>query len=269
VHPIERLRYVARASGGDPSVLVRETAGALASMGFDQAELVTACRRVVDRHLTVGPLWWLCARVLCAAEPRREAWACADEVEADETAEHLAWALPDDALVCVVGWPDLAGAALERKGDAEVLVVDSLGEGRGLVRHLQRVDVDAVAVPTHGLGAAAAAADVVLLECSAVGPSGAVCVSGSRAAAAVARHAGRRVWLVAGVGRVLPSAVFDAMVRRLGTEGPDVTEATDEVVPFDLVDAVAGPAGLEDPAQALLRAADCPVTPELFRPTAF
>jgi hypothetical protein len=205
VHPIERLRYVARASGGDPSVLVRETAGALASMGFDQAELVTACRRVVDRHLTVGPLWWLCARVLCAAEPRREAWACADEVEADETAEHLAWALPDDALVCVVGWPDLAGAALERKGDAEVLVVDSLGEGRGLVRHLQRVDVDAVAVPTHGLGAAAAAADVVLLECSAVGPSGAVCVSGSRAAAAVARHAGRRVWLVAGVGRSCPA----------------------------------------------------------------
>jgi len=63
------------------SVLVRETAGALASMGFDQAELVTACRRVVDRHLTVGPLWWLCARVLCSAEPRLEAWACADDVE--------------------------------------------------------------------------------------------------------------------------------------------------------------------------------------------
>jgi len=269
MHPIERLRYVARASGGDPSILVRETAGALASMGFDQAELVTACRRVVDRHLTVGPLWWLCARVLCAAEPRREAWACADEVEADDTAGALTWVLPDEALVCVVGWPELAGAALERKGDCEVLVVDTLGEGRGLVRQLNRVDVEAVAVPTRGLGAAAAAADLVLLECSAVGPGGAVCVSGSRAAAAVARHAGKPVWLVAGVGRVLPGAVFDAMTRRLGTEGPDLTDATDEVVPLDLIDLVAGPVGIEGVDEALRRASDCPVTPELFRPTAF
>jgi hypothetical protein len=77
------------------------------------------------------------------------------------------------------------------------------------------------------------------------------------------------VWLVAGVGRVLPPAVFDAMCRRLGTEGPDLTEATDEVVPLDLVDQVVGPGGLETVGEALGRAADCPVTPELFRPTAF
>ena len=52
---------------------MRETAGALSSLGFDPAGLVTACRRIVDRHVTSGPLWWLCARVLTAGDPLAEA----------------------------------------------------------------------------------------------------------------------------------------------------------------------------------------------------
>ena len=65
MHPIERLRYVARASGADPSVLVRETASALAAVAADDPiGLVPACRRLVDRHLTSGPMWWMVARVL-------------------------------------------------------------------------------------------------------------------------------------------------------------------------------------------------------------
>ena len=73
MHPIERLRYVARASGADQAVLVRETAGALAAFADDPAGLVTACRRIVSRHPGSGPLWWLCSRVLTATEPMREA----------------------------------------------------------------------------------------------------------------------------------------------------------------------------------------------------
>ena len=69
MHPIERLRYVARSSGADQALLVRETAGALAGLGFDPPGLVTACRRILDRHLASGPLWWLCARVLTANDP--------------------------------------------------------------------------------------------------------------------------------------------------------------------------------------------------------
>src|SRR3954453_22490711 len=62
VHPIERLRYVARSSGAPQQVLVRETAGALAALGFDPPGLVTACRRILDRHPLSGPLWGLAAR---------------------------------------------------------------------------------------------------------------------------------------------------------------------------------------------------------------
>ncbi|MEJ7583727.1 MAG: hypothetical protein WKF43_06455 [Acidimicrobiales bacterium] len=69
MHPIERLRFVARASGGDQALLVRETAGALAAFRHDPAGLVTACRRIVSRHPASAPLWWLCARVLTAPTP--------------------------------------------------------------------------------------------------------------------------------------------------------------------------------------------------------
>jgi hypothetical protein len=126
-----------------------------------------------------------------------------------------------------------------------------------------RADVDAVDVGLSGLGAAAAAADLVLLEATAIGPDQALVVAGSRAAAAVARHAGVPVWLVGGVGRLLPRRMWEGLERRsrLPTEP---WEAPDEVLPLDLVDRIAGPAGPEPVADAVRRT-DCPVAPELFR----
>lgn len=267
MHPIERLRFVARASGAPQELLVRETAAALSGLGMDPQGLVTSCRRVVDRHVSSGPLWWLCSRLLTATDPRREGFAAADEVGSDATPTALGRALPDDAVVCVLGWPEQIGEALVRRGDVEVLVVDVAGEGRGLARRLARLDTAVIEVPVAGLGAAAAAADLVLLEASAVGPGGAVCVAGSRAAAAVGRHAGRPVWLVAGVGRVLPAPTWDALTRRLADEC-DPWLADDELVPLDLVDRLCGPAGPEPVDDGVTRST-CPVAPELYRRTAF
>src|SRR3954447_9571079 len=131
MHPIERLRYVARSSGAPQEVLVRETAGALAALGFDAAGLVTACRRILDRHPVSGPLWWLCARVLTSNDPNNEAWNAADEINADDTAGVLAYQLPDDATVCVLGWPDVIGEALPRRGGGGGVVVGRRGGGPG------------------------------------------------------------------------------------------------------------------------------------------
>jgi hypothetical protein len=267
VHPIERLRYVARSSGADQALLVRETAGALSGLGFDPAGLVTACRRIVDRHVASAPLWWLCARVLTATDPLAEAYRAADEIAADRTGHELANALPDGATVCVLGWPEMISDALIRRGDLDVLVVDALGEGSGLARRLRRSDVDAEEVPTAGLGAAAAASELVLLEASAVGDDGAVAIAGSRAAAAVGHHAGVPVWLVGGIGRLLPARMWQALVGRLD-EASEPWDSDDEVMPLDLVDRLCGPAGPE-PVAAGLRRVDCPITPELFRSTAF
>lgn len=244
-------------------MLVRETAHALAAFRDDPAGLVAACRRIVDRHPTSAALWWLCARVLTAPDGQREAWEAVEAIDDDPTAAELAFALPEDATACVIGWPELVGEALPRRGDVEVLTVDALGEGSGLVRRLVHAGVDAVDVSPSGLGAAVASSDVLLLEAVALGPSGFVGVSGSMAAAAVARHAEVPVWVAAGVGRLLPVRMWEALSGRLATHAADPWDLDEEVVPLSLVDQVCGPTGLEAPEVALRRT-DCPVAPELF-----
>ena len=266
MHPIERLRYVARSSGAPQAILVRETAAALGGLGFDPPGLVTACRRVLDRHPTSGPLWWLCSRVLTAVDDADlEGWRCADELEDDPTVDELAHALPADSTVCVLGWPELAGEALARRGDVDVLAVDALDEGSGLVRRLRHAGVDASDVPVSGLGAAAAAADLVVLEASALGARSFVAVAGSRAAAAVASHASVPVWVVAGRGRRLPEPLFAALAARLEAEhGGEPWEVADEVVPADLVDCVCTGVGPIEPDVALANP-DCAVAAELLK----
>ena len=264
MHPIERLRYVARASGAGQADLVRETASALASLGFDPPGLLTACRRILQRHPSSGPLWWLAARVLTAGDPTAEAWRAADEIDADRTARELAFALPEDASVCVLGWPEVIGEALVPRGDVSVLVVDVHGEGSGFVRRLEMSDVDAEDVPLAGLGAAVADSELVLLEASAIGPDGFVAIAGSRAAAAVGRHGDAPVWLVGGVGRMLPARMWEALVRRVDDGSCEPWELDEEVVPLELTDHVVGPWGVLDSAEALRRV-DCPIAPELLR----
>jgi translation initiation factor 2B subunit (eIF-2B alpha/beta/delta family) len=142
------------------------------------------------------------------------------------------------------------------------MVVDAVGEGHHLARRLSEQDGWVDEVPESGLGAAAASADLVLLESTAVGPEGFLAVSGSRAAAAVAQAAEVPVWLVAGQGTVLPGPMWDSLVERaLGMV--EAWEADEEVVPLALVDRVAGPDGLVSVADAASQT-DCPVTPELF-----
>lgn len=263
MHPIERLRYVARASGADQPLLVRETAHALAAFRDDPAGLVAACRRVIERHPTSGPLWWLCARVLTSPDGQREAWAAADELDGDPTGRHLAHGLPDEGTVCVVGWPEVATEALVRRGDVAVLAVDSAGEASGLVRRLEHAGLEAEDVPPSGLAAAVSEADVVLLEAVAMGPDGFVAVSGSVAAAAVARHVGVPVWVVAGAGRRLPGRMWGAVRARLEGGALEPWLRDEEVVPSALVDQVWGPAGSGPPAEAMA-GTDCPIAPELI-----
>ena len=114
-----------------------------------------------------------------------------------------------------------------------------------------------------GLGAAVSDASLVLLEASAIGPTGFVAVAGSRAAAATAKHAGVPVWLVGGIGRLMPRRMWEALVGRMDTMG-EPWELDDELVPIDLVDRIAMPSGVLPVADAL-KLTDCPIAPELFK----
>jgi hypothetical protein len=264
MHPIERLRYVARASGVPQSILVREAAGALLSFSREPHGLVTACRRMISRQPGSGPLLWLASRVLSSGDPGSELRACLDQLDTDQTARELRYALPDGASVAVLGWPEAAGKALPARGDLEVLVIDVLGEGSGLVQQLWDDDVDAADVTVGGLGAAVAEADLLLLESPAIGPDEFLAVAGTRAAAAVAAHQGIPIWLVGGVGRQLPAPLWGALRDQVAHDEP--WEYDEELVPLDLVTHVVGPDGPLEVAAALQQV-DCPVAAELLRPS--
>ena len=261
MHPIERLRYVARVGGVDQGELVREAASALSGLGDDPGGLIMSCRRLLDRHPTAGALWFLCARMLTAADARAEAWFATEDLEKDPTIAHLSRLLPEEATVTVVGYPELAALALPKRGDIEVLAVDASGDGTQLSRRLRGADVEATDVPDAGVAAAVAASDVVLLEASCLGAGGFVAPAGSRAAAAVAHHAGIPVWLVAGVGRALPPRFWEAATAKLGGDEP--WEEAEEQVPLDLVDRAVGPDGGR-PGSDLANRADCAPVPELL-----
>jgi hypothetical protein len=260
VHPIERLRYVARAGAVDPAVLVQESAGALAGLGDEPGDMLLSCRRLLARHPACGPLWSLCARMLVSNDFAAEGYRYAQQVEDDATPRVLATALPDDGRITVLGWPDLIGEAFRWRGDLEVLVIDARGDGSPFARRLQAVDIEAELVEESGLGTAAAYSSVVVLETTAMGDTHFLAVPGSLAAAAVARTYGIPVWLVAGEGRVLPTRLWKTLLSSL-PEG-DAWGAADEQVPLDLVDAVIRPSGSVDVATALATP-DCPPVPEL------
>ncbi len=261
VHPVERLRALARAGPLEQAVLVRESAVGLGALQGDPPGLLLSCRRLLQHHPTSGPLRWLCARMLCGDDPGREAWRCLEEIDDDPTEGRLRAELPEAATVVVLGWPEVASGALARRGDLRLLVVDALGEGVALARQLRGVGVQAVEVDEGGTGPAVTAAELVVLEASAVGPDGFVAAPGARAAAAVARCGGLPVWLVAPAGRVLPPGLWSSLVAGLAGEEP--WAAGHEVVPLDLVDRVIRPSGSVDPV-SLAGPADCPDAPELL-----
>jgi hypothetical protein len=263
VHPIEHLRYVARSHAVDESELVREAAVALGSMYTTGPDLVVACRRMVERHAEIGALWWLCARLLTAPEPRSLAWQLADEIESDPTAKSIAAALPDDATVVTIGWPAVSGAALMRRGDARVLCADSRHEASAFLRMLERADIDCDPIATESLARAVAAADLVLIDGIAACPGRVLAPVGSHVLAAVAAQLGTPVWCALGVGRRIPHEYVDTMAARLLAECESFDADVDDL-PSSLISHIATAQGVSTDLASALRP-ECAYAPELLR----
>ena len=266
MHPIEHLRYVARAQGADPTSLVEETAHALGSLHFDPSGLVVACRRIVERHPFTGPLWWLCANVSTSAEPFEAVWELADEIRSDPTGAELAAVIPDEAMVVTIGDPDVIGSGLIRRGDISVVALDAGHTATSFVRRLERHDVDVEPVDAGVAGVVCHHADVVLIEAMAVDSGRAVVPVGSSTIAASASAWGTAVWLVAGVGRRLPTGYVDAMVAKVEslTEECDPWDLDVEVLPTSMFTHVVGPHG-KVPMGPPAIVAECPLASELLR----
>ena len=74
MNPLERLRYLARIDGGDPIDLAIEATYVIAELADDRSMLVSALRRLLDRHCDYGIIWMLAARIAGSVFPGEEAW---------------------------------------------------------------------------------------------------------------------------------------------------------------------------------------------------
>lgn len=263
MHPIEHLRYVARSHGADPLDVAFSTAEVFRSIVNDPAGLVVAARRVVEHHPLNAQLWWLCAHVLTAMDPRDALGRCLREMQDDDTSAHLADALPDDSTVCLAGWNGHVIDAIARRGDVFALVVDSNGDGADALRYFDRKNVSAELVAPEGLAAAAEHADVTIVGAHACGRTEALAPGVSLAIASVAYCAQKPVWLVAGRGTRLADQLFAAIVAE-ARHRPDTWATGVDLVPLALCAKVVGPDGLVEADVASL-SSECPHAPELLR----
>ncbi|MDA3016579.1 MAG: hypothetical protein O2841_00910 [Actinomycetota bacterium] len=264
MHPIEHLRYVARARGADPVSLVRETAAALSGLGHEPAGIVLATRRIVQRHPTCAPLWWLCSHVLGALDPFSTLRDCEEEIKNDTTIKNLRDAVPQDAVVCVVGWPTAVLHALASRGDAKIFVVESNGDGDAAVERLATMNVDATLVQFEELSRVVGGCDVVIVEALAAGPTEVLCSAGSHGVAALAYCLQKPVWLVTACGTRLPTALWTAMVAGVNASS---TASDVDVFSASLFSRVISKQGVSDDLSQPF-VAECPPTTELLRHSA-
>jgi hypothetical protein len=265
MQPFERMRALARWSGHDGRTLASEAADCLAGFADDPAGLVVASRRLLVHRPNSAPLWWLCSRVVCAPDPAEAAWESWKRLVEDPTPARLAALLPfpHDEVIAVLGWPEQTGEAIETRPDLDAVAVRRAGD-----RHL--------ASDMRSSGAAVRAVSEVelvplepshiIVEVVGAGHGQALVPFGTADLLESIRLDGREdcaLWFVAGVGRVLPDRLFDAMIGHLGGEDR-LPERDLELLPLDAAARIAGPTGLSDPATLASRA-DCPVAPELLR----
>lgn len=159
MHPIEYLRYLARADDAPTEWLIPEAADALRGLIGDHQALVTGCRKLLEHHALRGPMWWLCGHVLVARDP----WAVIDDLVdtfvSDPTRLHLSLALAD-------------------------------------------VDLDTPAAPRVLDATLAAPAGVVVAD-----------VGSTWSSRAGTDDETRPIWIVAGVGTVVPGEIFATVVE--------------------------------------------------------
>lgn len=254
MHPIEHLRYVARATGADATLLTQEAASALAVFANDPHALLTGAKSLLAKQAAVGPVWWMCSRLLIDADARDAARQVARELQDDPTPRAIDDALADGTTIVISGWPDVTLRALIDRPDLHVLVIDVEGQGHSTVRRLDRFDVEAEAVDPAHLAGAVAEADVAIVEVGALGETAGLTDVGGFSLAAVAKASATPTWLVAGVGREIPEAYFKEIVQRVAE--PDLPAFCEsfEIVSRSMFTRTFGP-GL-----------DCPTLAELLRP---
>jgi len=121
VHPLERLRFVARSADPVGPWVVQEAAVALAELAEAGGSVVLACRQLCSMLPENGALWSLACWVLAADDPAEAAWGVVLGVD-DVGEEGLAGGIVDlgapsgSVVQALLAGPD--GVVVERPGRA-------------------------------------------------------------------------------------------------------------------------------------------------------
>lgn len=274
MHPIERLRYIARADGEPAASLAMEAAYTLGELSqYEPNAVLTACRRLLDKHPDCGPLWWLGARLVGAADPYESAQHAAAELCSDPTPGRLAEALRASYAsgdVIALGPPmDIVVESLSRARMYSLRLVGSPWLLRRVMRAVAGLEQDreVVGYSAGEEDAAVSGAAVVVVEALAAGKGGYVLTGDSAALAEAAAAAAVPVWVAVGVGRALPPALLEAVVARVsgGEQTLEIAvEAEAVLVPPEAFKVAVGPEGRFDPSEAGAEVT-CPPGLELVR----
>jgi hypothetical protein len=195
--------------------------------------------------------------VLGALDPFAAMRDCEEEIKNDPTIKILRDAVPQDAVVCVVGWPTTVLNALASRGDVKLFVVESNGDGDAAVERLTSMDVEATLVQFEELSRVVSSCDILIVESLAAGPTDVLCSPGSHAVAALGYCLQKPVWLVMACGTRLPAPLWSAMIS-----GDAVNEI--DLLSSNLFSRVISKDGISDDlSQPFI--AECPPTTELLR----
>ena len=251
--PFEWLRSVAR-SRSDEDQLASEAASALSALAHDPAQLVVACRRLLEHHRSNAALWWIASHMLASPEPAVAARRCHDMLTDDRTGSRLRDALPfcnEGETVGAVGWAAPIAAALEERFDIDVVAIIDDDHHRARRRAGDRA---ALIEPWE-----LASSNTTLLLISALAASPTQLLVSHDAHEALLEAPGATAWAVTSVGHLVAPRVFDAI--RCATERDESVR----VIDYTRIAKVVGSRAVDEPADVASRV-DCPVAPELLRP---
>jgi hypothetical protein len=260
MHPIERLRWIARAEDEPAATLASEAAWTLGELAEDEpTALLTACRRLLDRHPACGPLWWVSATLTTADDPVAAARRAAAELCSDPTPDRLAKALrasftADDVVALTVP-VELSLACLAASKPHPIRVLGTPWSLRRAMRALSEVASEVTGWSSGEEREALAGAAVLIVEALAAGPRAVLVDPGVAAVIRASLDGSVPTWIAIGAGRALPSRLFDAASERAG-------DAVDEVALDSFALAIAADV-TGDPA-AVAAQVSCPAGPELL-----
>jgi len=191
-------------------------------------------------------------------------WEAVEQLEEDQTQAALAFSLPDDARVAIVGWTDSLQTLARRRGDLSFVIIDPNGDGEYYAEGLADQGHDVVVSDPEGTAQALYEATHLLVPLDALGPNSGLAPLGTFAAAAVATHLERPVVGVASVGVALVDRMYEGLLQRWNDKVAEPRwRRSVEEVPSSLFSSIVSTSGEHSVSEALA-AGGCPTTPELF-----